>query len=311
MKQGILVLNKPVGMRSTDCVGKLRKRLGKDQKLGHAGTLDSGAEGLLVLLLGSATRLSRYAMELPKTYVATVRFGVVTDTDDATGKVITTSEVPPKDILLEKVRHCLPGFLGHRLQRPPSISAVHVGGRRAHEMARGGIAPDIAEKYVYFHRLGVEAAEDSGEDILRFRIECGKGTYIRSFARDLGAFLGCGAHVASLQRSRVGSLSSDDAAPGDVLYASSCVEVEPWIRPISDLLRHFVTFQVVSGLEERLANGGAFSLRDLSRTCWGNMARHAPVVVESSRHVALGRIVYEGIPRFEPETVIVKASEVM
>ncbi len=98
---------------------------------------------------------------------------------------------------------------------------------------------------------------------------------------------------------------------GIVLYASSCVEVEPWIRPISDLLRHFVTFQVVSGLEERLANGGAFSLRDLSRTCWGNMTRHAPVVVESSRHVALGRIVYEGIPRFEPETVIVKASEVI
>jgi tRNA pseudouridine(55) synthase len=249
-------------------------------------------------------------MELPKTYVATVRFGVVTDTDDATGKVIATFEVPPKDILLEKVKRCLPGFLGHRLQRPPSISAVHVSGRRAHEMARAGICPDISERCVYFHRIDVEETEEFEEGSLRFRIECGKGTYIRSFARDLGSFLGCGAHVSSLQRSHVGRFSLDDAAPEDVLYGSSCVKVESWIRPISDLLRHFVTFQVSSGLEERLVNGGTLSLRDLSRICWGEMVGpSSPVVVMSSRHVALGKILQEEIPRFQPETVIVKASE--
>ena len=194
---GIVPVNKPEGLRSTDCVQKLRHIFGRKTKIGHGGTLDSTASGLLLVLVGQATRLSNFVMDLPKRYEAEIEFGSATTTDDASGEVTERASWEHIDDAI--IDGALCSFMGWRMQSPPAVSAVHIDGERAHTLARSGRAVVPDPKPVCFLNITRLSTIDE-KGLVRFRIDCRKGTYIRSFARDLGVRLGTFAHVKSLKR---------------------------------------------------------------------------------------------------------------
>ena len=206
---------KPAGPTSHDIVDIARRALG-EQRVGHLGTLDPFAKGLLVLVVGRATRLATFAAEWPKTYEGVIRLGITTDTDDLTGTVVATA--PWTGITPAQLADVIGGFRGAYDQRPPAYSAVKIEGERAYRRARRGetVAPEPRPVEIRELEL-VEAAVPD----LQFRATVSAGTYLRSLARDIGAKLGCGAHLTALRRTAVGPLSLADAvAPEAVTWAA-------------------------------------------------------------------------------------------
>jgi tRNA pseudouridine55 synthase len=202
---GILNVNKPPGPTSFDVIRLVRR--GTDvRKAGHAGTLDPMAKGVLLVLLGQAVRISEYLMDLPKIYRATVRLGISTDTYDAEGTPTRTDEVV--DVSRVDMETALEAFVGEIEQTPPAYSAVKIGGRPAHRLARKGSPVTLASRPARIDRIEILHFEPPDVEI---EVECGKGTYIRSLAHDLGQGLGCGAHLAALERTRVGPFSVETA----------------------------------------------------------------------------------------------------
>jgi tRNA pseudouridine55 synthase len=197
-------------MTSHDVVQRVRRALGT-RAAGHTGTLDPFATGLLVVLLGRATRLARYLEAESKTYVATARLGIQTDTDDLTGRVLAKVELGSRASAAQ-VLEALARFRGTYRQTPPQFSAKHIGGERSHQKARRGEQVELAEVSVTVH--GLELLDYSPPD-LTFRAEVSAGTYIRGLARDLGNALGVGAHLTGLRREAIGSLRVEDAVPLD------------------------------------------------------------------------------------------------
>lgn len=195
---GLLVVDKPAGATSFDMVALLRRRLGV-RRLGHAGTLDPAAVGVLPLLIGEATKLVPYLIEEDKEYVATIRLGVTTDSHDLTGRVLSTAPVPPltRDAMVAATRP----FVGRIRQVPPMFSALHHEGRRLYELAREGVEVPREPREVVVHDIVVEALTDT---TVTLRIVCGRGTYVRALAADLGGALGCGGAIECLVRTRVG-----------------------------------------------------------------------------------------------------------
>ncbi len=194
---GIVSIDKARGMTSHDVVARVR-RLAHQKRVGHAGTLDPAAEGVLPVCLGQATRLVEYLSERGKAYRATVRFGVVTDTYDAEGNVVREA---PVALTREEIAAALPAFLGEQMQVPPIYSAIKRGGRKLYELARAGEAVEVEPRLV---RIDTLTLIDWQPPDLLLDVECGKGTYIRSLAHDLGERLGPGAHLAALTRTRSG-----------------------------------------------------------------------------------------------------------
>ena len=208
MIHGFVIIDKPAGITSHDVVAKLR-RVAQQKRVGHAGTLDPAATGVLVTALGHATRLIEYVQDATsKRYLAEVRLGVTTSTDDAEGEVVATSPVPPLDEAA--LEQALSAFRGAIEQVPPMYSALHHEGRRLHELARAGITVERAARPVTIEALELLARTP---DTLTLDVLCSKGTYIRSLARDLGAALGCGAHLANLRRTAVGEFTLAGAQP--------------------------------------------------------------------------------------------------
>jgi tRNA pseudouridine55 synthase len=195
---GVLILDKTAGVTSFDAVALVRRRL-RVRRVGHAGTLDPAATGVLPLLIGEATKLTPYLMDQDKEYVTTVRFGVTTDTHDLTGRVVTTAPVPA--LTRQRLEAACRPLTGRLLQAPPMYSAVHHEGRRLYDLAREGREVDRTPRPVDVHSMTVEEIGDTSAVV---RIVCGKGTYVRVLAADLGAALGCGAAVECLARTRVG-----------------------------------------------------------------------------------------------------------
>ena len=224
--QGFLNLNKPVGPTSHDMVAKVRRLVGRKLKVGHAGTLDPAASGILPIAIGAATRLIEYLADAEKGYRALVRLGATTTTDDAEGEIISTAPVPPLDAAL--VEAALVGFRGEIMQVPPMFSALHHEGQRLYDLARAGKHVDIPARPVTIHRL--ELAE-LAPPLLKLDITCSKGTYIRSLARDLGAALGCGAHLAGLERTFVGGFRLAQSVTWAELEAEP-ERIAEWILPI-------------------------------------------------------------------------------
>ncbi len=200
---GWVILDKPVGIGSTECVSKL-KWLYQAAKCGHAGTLDPLASGMLPIALGEATKTVPYVMDGEKTYVFTVDFGAETNTDDLEGQVTQTSQTRPTE---EAVLAVLPGYHGEIQQTPPAFSAIKINGERAYNLAREGEEVIIEPRTVTIHRL--EMIEFS-EDRATFECECGKGTYVRALARDIGRQLGCFGHITQLRRTAVGPFNAND-----------------------------------------------------------------------------------------------------
>lgn len=204
--EGLAVIDKPSGWTSHDVVAKCRGVLGT-RRIGHSGTLDPGATGVLVLGIGRSTRLLRFLGGLPKRYRATIRFGVETDTLDADGKVAAVHEMePPADGALRDAAQALTGRIS---QIPPMVSAVKVGGRRLHQLAREGKEVEREPRSVEVTRFDLEPTEDPM--LWRALVECSAGTYVRVLAADLGRALGGGAHLESLRREAVGPFTLEEA----------------------------------------------------------------------------------------------------
>lgn len=196
---GFLSIIKPAGMTSSDVVLFVRKRLPRDVKVGHGGTLDPEAAGLLPISIGRATRLFDYMIDKEKEYIAELFLGVATDTQDATGRIV---EEGPADISPEAIQRAIPQLVGDILQRPPMYSAIQRDGRRLYDLARKGEQIDIEPRAVRVEQM--EYLGPSGENRHRIRVVCRKGVYIRTLMYDLGALLGCPAHMSFLLRSRAG-----------------------------------------------------------------------------------------------------------
>lgn len=205
------MVDKPAGWTSHDVVARLRRVYGT-RRVGHAGTLDPDATGVLLVGIGRVTRLMRFLTDTGKTYRGEVAFGVATDTLDAAGKVLERQAMP--DVTEEAIRAVIPGFLGEVEQVPPMVSAIKVGGKRLHELARRGEEVERAPRLVHIARIDVEAfspGEEPGFPTARLLVECGSGTYIRSLAADIGAALGGVAHLGWLRRLAVGPFDLDVA----------------------------------------------------------------------------------------------------
>ncbi|MDY8109291.1 tRNA pseudouridine(55) synthase TruB [Fulvimarina sp. 2208YS6-2-32] len=208
---GWVILDKPKGMGSTDCVGKL-KWLYFAQKCGHAGTLDPLASGMLPIAFGDATKTVPYVMDGRKTYRFTVRWGVQTTTDDTEGTPVATSDLRPGE---DQIRECLGHYVGEIEQVPPAFSAIKIAGERAYDLARSGETVEIESRIVTVHSLDIVETPDA--DTTVFEAECGKGTYVRAIARDLGRDLGCYGHIVELRRTAVGAFEEADMVPLDDL----------------------------------------------------------------------------------------------
>ena len=266
---GLLLLNKPTEMRSTKCVELVRNKLGRKTKVGHGGTLDSTASGLLIILIGAATRLSNFVMDMPKSYETVACLGVETSTDDASGEIIRRNgcgNISEKDIDL-----ALPSFFGWRMQAPPDISAVHVDGRRAHELAREGHDVHIEMKPVFF-AFSLRTSVISDDCKVSFRINCRKGTYIRSFVRDMGQILGCGAHVSELKRLSCGPFELDNALDAALLEEISKEDLAEKVIPLESVCPAAASYLCGEEETERLINGQHISLHRLKRE---NFARYS------------------------------------
>ncbi|MFI5208878.1 MAG: tRNA pseudouridine(55) synthase TruB [Gemmatimonadales bacterium] len=205
-------MDKPAGPTSHDVVARVRRAL-KIRAVGHTGTLDPFATGLLVVLVGRATRLARFVEAEAKTYLATARLGTATDTDDLAGEAVREAPAGWNPAPAEFAA-CLAGFLGTSRQRPPAYSAKKVAGRRSYELARRGAAPELAEVEVTVH--AIDLVEFAGDQVV-FRATVSAGTYLRAIARDLGERLGGAAHLVALRREAIGSLRVEDAVPLDAI----------------------------------------------------------------------------------------------
>jgi len=210
---GIYPIDKPAGPTSFRLVQLVRRALGI-KKTGHAGTLDPFASGLLIICVGrSATRVIEQLMGGEKVYEGTLVLGVETDTLDREGKVVATHPVPPLDI--DRVSGCLAGFVGEQMQMPPLYSALKHKGKPLYRYARQGVDIPRQPRPVVIHAMELLGLE---KEILKIRVRCGKGTYIRSLAADIGRALGCGAHLAALRRLRSGGFSVERAIDGGALF---------------------------------------------------------------------------------------------
>jgi tRNA pseudouridine55 synthase len=246
---GLLVLDKPPGITSRDALDRAAKWFPRKTKIGHAGTLDPLATGVLVLAVGHATRLIEYVQAMPKVYRTRIRLGATSDTDDADGTVTPHPAAVPVDE--PAVRAALGHFVGEVEQVPPAYSAARVEGRRAYDLARRGADVALAPRRVRIDR--VELREYEWPE-LEVDVHCGKGTYIRSIARDLGAALGVGGYVTVLRRLRTGpfgvedavSLDADpDAARRKLLPMTMAVSGMPTVRASAEELRRLRTGQAV------------------------------------------------------------------
>ena len=212
MTDGLVVVDKPAGWTSHDVVAKCRKLFGQ-KRVGHAGTLDPDATGVLLVGLGRVTRLLRFLTALPKSYTGEIVLGIETSTLDSSGEVLARFDM--SSVTVQQARAAAALFVGDIEQLPPMVSAVKIEGRRLHELARAGVEVDRAPRAVTVHRLDVDEGPEPG--VLRIRVTCSSGTYVRTLAADLGRALGGGAHLRGLRRIAVGSFTEADARGLDLL----------------------------------------------------------------------------------------------
>ena len=250
---GFLVLDKPVGIGSTPALGQARRALGA-AKAGHAGTLDPLASGVLVIAFGEATKLSRFVMDGAKRYRFGVRWGEARATDDAEGEVVATSVVRPTRAAIEAA---LPRFLGMIEQVPPAYSAIKLAGRPAYARARAGEAVALAPRTVRIDSLAL--VELPGPDRAVFELACGKGTYVRSLARDLAQALGTFGYVDELRRLQVGPFRIEDAIALDKLTAPGYTPAAH-LRPLETALDDIPALAVDGDQAERLRKGQAVQM---------------------------------------------------
>ncbi|MGQ9366352.1 tRNA pseudouridine(55) synthase TruB [Azospirillum sp. ST 5-10] len=288
---GWLVLDKPEGVTSTQALSRARRLLNAE-KAGHGGTLDPIATGVLPIALGEATKTVSYAMDGAKTYRFTVRWGERRTTDDRQGEVIDTSPHRPD---AAAVAAALPGFLGTIAQVPPQFCALKVDGERAYDIAREGDAVDLAPRAVRIDRFALLDTPDADHAV--FEVDCGKGTYVRSLARDLAEALGTVGHVATLRRTRVGRFTLEGAISLDELAAmEQGAAVERLLLPIETALDDIPALALTEAEAHRLRHGQPVALlarpdRDRLMAVRGSAGEDGAILALcAGRPVALARV---------------------
>jgi tRNA pseudouridine55 synthase len=248
-KPGLLIIDKPTGPTSHDIVNVVRRGT-QIRKVGHTGTLDPYASGVLLILLGSATRLAEYLLEVDKEYLATIRFGAATSTYDAAGRITATR---PFTFREESLEAKMQTFIGERLQVPPVYSAIKIGGRKAYDMARAGEEVEMAPRKVHIYELALLRWESPNALV---RVRCSRGTYIRSIAHDIGEAMGSHAHLVTLRRIRLGPFSVEHATPLEELKRRFLENTwEKISMPASAILEGWTTVQLTAEEAEKLRNG--------------------------------------------------------
>ena len=277
---GWVILDKPVGMTSTQAVSTL-KRLFKAKRAGHAGTLDPLASGALPIALGEATKTVPFVMDGKKRYRFTVQWGEERDTDDAEGRVTQSSDARPNEA---EIRPALPAFTGTIEQIPPRFSTIKVAGERAYDLARDEEQFDLAARPVQIDRLDLVEMPDAGHAV--FEAECGKGTYVRAIARDMGRKLGCFGHVSALRRVAVGPFGAETLIPLADLEAmcqkaaAGEVDLADALLPVETALDDIPALAVGGADAARLQRGQAVLLR----------GRDAPIFTGTVYVTASGRL---------------------
>ncbi|MCB1055364.1 MAG: tRNA pseudouridine(55) synthase TruB [Acidobacteria bacterium] len=308
MKDGLLLVDKHAGCTSHDIVQQARRLL-RQKKIGHCGTLDPGATGLLVLTLGRATRLTRFLIRAPKVYEGVIQLGAETDTYDAAGEVV--AEAPFADITQDAVAKAMAGFEGTIEQVAPRYSAKKIRGQKFYELARRGEEVPEESKEIQVFEFSPQGALEDGRQ--GFRLGCSSGTYARSLAHDLGRALGCGAHLASLRRLQVGPFKISDAAtledledrradldedPGDDLewLGASWVPFDRIPLPFGEVIAD-------AQQEQRVHNGQTVLVRDLE----GDEGDWVKLVNRRQQLIAVGSVVERigerGVGVIQPKVV--------
>ena len=282
---GILLVDKPQDWTSHDVVAKLRGVFG-ERRIGHSGTLDPLATGLLVVFLGKATKAVEFSEAAEKEYLAHLRIGIETDTQDITGTVLHTSAETPDRAALEAV---LPQFCGEIQQIPPMYSAIKVNGKKLYDIARRGGEVERQPRSIFIHELSV-LGEENGEFVLRIR--CSKGTYIRTLCHDIGKALGCGGVMTALRRTRVGGYDVKDAHTVAAMSEMERDEAESLLLPLDSVFSDMEAVTLSKQNEAHCRNGRPFSLQlsDGSYRLYGKDGQFLVVAsVESEQVRALKR----------------------
>ena len=260
---GVVVVDKPSGPTSFDVVRRV-KGLYKTKRCGHTGTLDPTATGVLPICIGDATKVATFVSEGEKEYAATVRFGAVTDTQDAAGRVLETRELG--DLTEERVRAELTSFVGLIEQTPPMYSARKIDGKRLYELAREGVEVERESRQIHIDEAKMTFFRPPDAGIF---VRCSKGTYLRTLAHDLGQRLGCGAHLRELKRVRVGPFAIEDSVGLDTLMAAAKEggreALDKWLLPLSRALDDLAELRLDLAISRRVAHGHAPGPADLSR----------------------------------------------
>ncbi|MFS8036086.1 tRNA pseudouridine(55) synthase TruB [Xanthobacter sp. AM11] len=278
---GWVLLDKPTGMTSTQAVAVVKRIFGA-KKAGHAGTLDPLASGCLPIAFGEATKTVPYVMDGRKTYRFTVRFGIETDTDDSEGKAVAASELRPAD---EDILAALTAFRGEILQVPPAYSALKIGGERAYDLARDGAEVKLEPRPVTIFRIALVERPDADHAVLE--AECGKGTYVRAIARDLGRMLGARGHVCALRRASVGPFLEEDLVPLDELRERAEAGEEALmdaLDPVAVALEEIPQITITPPDAHRLRCGQSVILR----------GRDAPIVQGHAAIICQGALIAIG-----------------
>lgn len=279
---GWVVLDKPLNMTSTQAVGTVRRAF-TAQKAGHAGTLDPLATGILPIALGEATKTVPFAVDGEKAYRFTVRWGAETTTDDTEGSVTKASDVRPSCVAIEAL---LPLFHGEIQQVPPAFSAIKIAGERAYDLARDGEDVVLEPRSVVIHRLALVDQPDDATSV--FEAECGKGTYVRALARDMGRILGCFGHVIALRRTRVGPFDERSAVTLEALQAAAQSDdagaIAKLLAPVEMALADLPELLVSQTDAASLARGQAILIR----------GRDAPVMSGPAFATSKGRLIALG-----------------
>ena len=249
---GIVIVDKPQGWTSQDVTARLR-RVFNTRRIGHGGTLDPMATGVLPVFVGRATRGVEFFEHAEKTYEAVVRFGIATDTEDITGTVLEEKEV---HISEAEFLGILPQFRGKIQQIPPMYSALKVNGQKLCDLARKGKEVERQSREIEIFKL--ECLEFNGNEA-RVLVHCSKGTYIRTLCKDIGAALGCGGCMASLRRVTAGEYTIEEAVPLQTLLDTA--EPEQYLRPVDSMFRNIPSVKLTVNQEKRCRNGNAFSVQ--------------------------------------------------
>jgi tRNA pseudouridine55 synthase len=290
---GALIIDKPEGITSHDVVARVRRIMGT-RRVGHAGTLDPFATGVLVVCIGPATRLVQFLVGLDKEYIATVRLGFATDTQDRTGKQITPL-LTSNELSLEDLRTVLDEFTGPQLQTPPMFSAKKVGGERLYKAAREGREVTREPVNIVIHSaeliedvLAGLTMNDGGTRDFQMRVRCSSGTYVRTLANDIGERLGVGAHLTELRRTAVGHFGIAESRTLNDLEAMSREDARALLISPADMLSHLRTVLLDEERIKKVSTGRAFELREAEAVVMGEEELPLKLCDREGRLLAVG-----------------------